>query len=137
VRSALSGTVASSTRTTSRPNPVFCSVANAGSFTFPSSGYMHLGPPDHFLGVLFVTAGRWEDADAHFANALALQEAMRARTLAAHTLYWRARMLARRRALGDVEWAGAILAGVSATTAALGIGGLDRQVRTLLESLEG
>jgi DNA-binding SARP family transcriptional activator/tetratricopeptide (TPR) repeat protein len=53
------------------------------------------------LGVLAAATGRWEAADAHFEEALAMNLRMGARPWAARTLHGRARMLVARGAPGD------------------------------------
>jgi DNA-binding CsgD family transcriptional regulator len=51
------------------------------------------GSADRYLGMLAMTLGEWDLAEEHFERALALNEAMGARTWLAHTVYEYGRML--------------------------------------------
>jgi len=53
----------------------------------------YYGAADRYLGMLAATLEEWERAEEHFERALALNEAMGARTWLAHTAYEYARML--------------------------------------------
>jgi len=51
------------------------------------------GAADRYLGMLAATLGEWDRAEEHFERAIALNEAMGARTWLAHTAYEYGRML--------------------------------------------
>ena len=61
------------------------------------------------LGQLATVLSRWDDAERHFRQAIAMNESMAARPWVAHTQYEYARMLFRRRLSGDAAKAGRLL----------------------------
>jgi len=61
------------------------------------------GPVDSYLGRLAATAGRSDEAEAHFEAGIESAERMGARTIAARTRAWYAEMLRARGAPGDAE----------------------------------
>ena len=68
------------------------------------------GAVSRSLGQLASQLGRFDDAERHFSDALAVHERMGADVWTAHTLYDHAVMLSRRGAPGDVERAAGLLA---------------------------
>jgi ATP/maltotriose-dependent transcriptional regulator MalT len=80
------------------------------------------------LGLLAMTLGRWEDAERHFADALAMSEAAGARAWAAWTQHDLARMILVRGAPGDRKRAEELLDHAEASANELGMVRLQRAV---------
>jgi DNA-binding CsgD family transcriptional regulator len=87
------------------------------------------GAADRYLGMLSATLGEWESAEEHFERALALNEAMGARTWLAHTAYAYARMLIDRGV--DDKRAGALLGRAAELASAIGLSTLSGRVAGL------
>jgi uncharacterized protein HemY len=62
-----------------------------------------IGVADRYLGLLASALGDWEIAEAHFRDAIALEERMRAGPWLAHTQHELADMLERHGIGGDIE----------------------------------
>jgi class 3 adenylate cyclase/tetratricopeptide (TPR) repeat protein len=92
-------------------------------------GLACLGAADRYLGMLSTTLGRFDEADAHFARAEALEAQVRGAALLPRTRYWRARLLQKR---GDRDSARALLGDVVTESQRLGMRGLAAQAETLL-----
>ena len=91
------------------------------------------GCVDHFLGLLATSLGRLEQADGHFREAAAVNERLAVPTwLARPRLEW-AQMLHQRNGPGDDEHAAQLLSQALATAVDLGLGGVERRARALLE----
>jgi DNA-binding SARP family transcriptional activator len=73
------------------------------------------GAVSRYLGILAATMSRWDDAERHYVEALAIHERMRARPWLAHTQHDFGRMLLARNGPGDHQRAGALLAAAVAT----------------------
>lgn len=69
------------------------------------SSFVVLGSGSRFLGLLATTMGRYDDAERHFEDTLAMNQRMGARALVARTQHNYAAMLLARRAPGDREGA--------------------------------
>jgi hypothetical protein len=95
------------------------------------------GPVSHYLGLLATLLARWDEAEPHFNDALALSAKMGARPWAAHTQHDYARMLLARRHPGDQEKAQALLALALATAQELGMTGLQAHVHRLQSPVSG
>ncbi len=94
------------------------------------------GPIALFLGGLATVLGRFEDADSYFARSAAMCEHMGARFYAARTnLLW-GRMLAERRAPGDIDKARALLTEAHAAAATSGYGNVEARAAEALRLLE-
>jgi hypothetical protein len=61
------------------------------------------GPVDSFLGRLAATAGRFDDAEAHFRAGIEAADRVNARTSEVRTRWWYAQMLRKRNADGDEQ----------------------------------
>ena len=96
-----------------------------------------LGSADYSLGVLAATMSRWEDAERHFEEALAMNTKLGARPMAAHVLYDHARMLLARDAPGDGGRAAELLRATSDTADELGMAVVSRKARDLAVGLPG
>ena len=91
-----------------------------------------LGSADRFEAMLLTVLGRYDDADARFESARALERRIRSEPFVARTDVAHAELLLRRARPGDQERARALLEGADAVGARLGIEGLRRQVATLV-----
>jgi tetratricopeptide (TPR) repeat protein len=100
-------------------------VHNCGAVAFH-------GSYSHHLGTLATTLRRWSEAEDHFADASAKQEAMGARAYLARTRLEWARMLLTRRP-GDPERAKKLLGQALATARQLGLAKVERDVVGLLQ----
>jgi class 3 adenylate cyclase len=101
-----------------------------------ATGGSALGPVSHYLGGLATVLGRFDQADAYFAHAAALNDQMGAEFFAARTSLSWGRMLAERGAPGDDGRARELLSGAQAAAAARGYGGVERRARDALRHLD-
>ena len=95
------------------------------------------GSVAHYLGLLAATLRRFDEADTRFAAAEATHERIGALTWLTRTRAEWARMLLRRNSPGDGERARSLLQQALGTAAELGLGGVERQARSLLEGRDG
>jgi class 3 adenylate cyclase/tetratricopeptide (TPR) repeat protein len=94
-----------------------------------------LGPVAYDLGLLASVLGHYDDADAHFAEAVELHHRVGVRGMLAHThLAW-ARMLLLRRQPGDVERAWDQLRQAQQTASQLGLANIEEDAAALLREL--
>jgi len=94
------------------------------------------GPVDHFLGGLATVIGRFDKANAHFAQSSAFCSRVGAKFYAARTdLSW-GRMLAERQAPGDIEKAQDLLTKAHSVAAANGYGNVERRAAAALQLLD-
>jgi class 3 adenylate cyclase/tetratricopeptide (TPR) repeat protein len=92
------------------------------------SGSACYGSASRYLGALAAVMARWNDAERHFEDALAMKSAMGARPWLAHTQYQYARMLVARDQPGDNEKAAVLLKDALATARELGMGALELRI---------
>ena len=105
-------------------------------FLLPHNGYNILvgptaacyGAAARYLGMLAATMSRWEEAQGHFENALAMNARMGAKPWLAHTQHEYARMLLRRGHPDDVEKAGGLLHEALGISRELGMHALEERV---------
>ena len=95
------------------------------------------GPVSYYLGRLATLLARWDEAEQHFNDALALNTKMGARPWEAHTQHDYACMLLARRHPGDQAKAQALLALALATAQDLGMTGLQAHVHRLQSPVPG
>jgi hypothetical protein len=89
-----------------------------------------------FLGGLASVLGRYDEAEAYFAQSAASSERAAAKYFAARTnLLW-GMMLADRQGLGDVQKARELLTKAHSSAAANGYGTVDRRAATALHLLD-
>jgi hypothetical protein len=88
------------------------------------------GPAARHLGALAGVAGRWEDAERHFADALALEARFDSPFTLAHTLREYGRMLLRK---GDWDRAAPILGRAAELCDRMQLPGLGAKVAALLK----
>ena len=86
----------------------------------------------HHLGLLATTLGRYEEADQHFHDALAIHERIGAPHFVARTRLEKAAMLLRRRGPGDDEQARNLLGQALSTARELGLLNVERRAGALL-----
>jgi hypothetical protein len=89
------------------------------------------GSVARYLGLLATTLERWEAAERHFADALAINERVGARPSLAHTQHDQARMLLTRG--GDLSRARELLTGCRRTYRRLGMQGWADKASVLLQ----
>ena len=93
------------------------------------------GSTDRFLGLLAATMARWTDAEAHFSEALAMNERTGALAPLAHTRHDFAAMLLARGFPGDRDRAIGLLHQARDSADTLGLVGVTRKVNARLEAL--
>jgi hypothetical protein len=91
------------------------------------------GSAEGFLGLLAMTLGRLDDAEAHFTRATRVNESLRAPCLVAFAQFDHARCLVRRDRPGDRERARRLCDAVAPVAEERGLDGLRRDVRALLD----
>ncbi len=91
------------------------------------------GALSRYLGALAAMLERWDDAERHFEDALAMNTRMEAPPWIAHTQHQYAGMLLRRDRSGDRERALELLHAAFATAHGLGMGALNERVSAALE----
>jgi hypothetical protein len=101
-----------------------------------TGGWMCVGVVDRFLGMLAATLGRLDDAAAHYATALEVEDRMRGRPLAARTRNWYARTLLERDGPTDHDRASRLLQDALATAEELGMAPLAADVGALIRSTQ-
>ncbi len=89
-----------------------------------------------YLGLLATTLARYEDAEAHFAEAHAMHERIGAPYLLAVTRVDWAKMLLRRNGPGDCDRARAMLEQALATGCEYGFAGVERQATRLRKTIQ-
>jgi DNA-binding CsgD family transcriptional regulator len=108
-------------------------------FLTPHDGYNLLvgptaacfGAASRYLGLLAATMGRWQEAQQHFEDALAVNARMGAKPWLAHTQQTYAAMLLARGRAGDQERAMSLLAGALTLSHDLGMQALQQRVMAL------
>jgi hypothetical protein len=94
------------------------------------------GPVSHFLGGLATVLGRYDEADAYFAHSAASSARAHAKFFSAQTdLLW-GKMLAERRAPGDLEKARDLLTKARTVAADNGYGNIERRASAELQLLD-
>jgi DNA-binding CsgD family transcriptional regulator/tetratricopeptide (TPR) repeat protein len=102
---------------------------------FNRQGIICYGSAAYYLGLLATAVSRWDDAERHFADALALNERMGARPYVAHTQHAWAAMLARRGRPDDAARARDLARQALGTAEELGMTRLVERVQTLIATL--
>jgi len=101
-----------------------------------TSGPTAEGPVSYSLGGLATVLGRYDEADVYFAHSAASSARAQAKFFAARTdLLW-GRMLAERRATGDVKKAQYLLTKAHIVATANGYGNVERRAAKALRSLD-
>lgn len=94
------------------------------------------GPASSYLGGLAGLLGRYDDADAYFAQAAAMSERLGAKFFGARSELWWGRMLVARDAPGDAERARELLTKAHTAAAAHGYAGVERRAAQALHDLD-
>jgi tetratricopeptide (TPR) repeat protein len=94
------------------------------------------GPVSHYLGGLATVLGRYEEADAYFAQSAAFSERVGAKFFAARTDFLWGRMLAERRNPGDIGKARDLLTKAHTTAVTNGYGTVERRTSAALQLLD-
>ena len=109
----------------------------AGRNVVVTRAVLCLGSADYPLGVLAATMSRWEDAERHFEDALAMNTKIGARPWIARVQCDHGRMLLARDAPGDRERAAELLRAASETADEIGMAVVSRRARDLAVGLRG
>jgi tetratricopeptide (TPR) repeat protein len=92
------------------------------------------GPASRYLGMLATTLGRFDEAAAHFQDALIRCESLQSPLWATHTRYHLARMLLTRRRPADADYAERLTRTAQETAAQLGMRAMEERSGRLLAS---
>src|SRR5678815_2656630 len=84
-------------------------LSQYAGYAVVASEWASFGAGSRFLGQLAATMGRWQEAESHFDQALAMNARMGARPWLAHTQFQYAHMLFERSSADDIEHARALL----------------------------
>ncbi len=93
------------------------------------------GPISHYLGGLATVLGRFDEADAYFAQSTAMCDRIGMKFYAARNDLWWGRMLADRRSPGDAERARELLTKAHFAAATNGYGNVERRAEAALNLL--
>jgi tetratricopeptide (TPR) repeat protein len=97
-------------------------------YAIVASEWACFGAGSRFLGQLAATTGRWQEAESHFDQALAMNARMGAKPWLARTQYHFAQMLLARREPGDGERAAALLGDALTIARQLGMRSLETRI---------
>jgi class 3 adenylate cyclase len=115
--------------------PLFDRLAPWAS-QLPATGGSALGPVSHYLGGLATVLGRYDEADAYFAQSAAMCDRMRATFFAARTdLLW-GRLLATRKEPGDTGRARELFMKAHTVAKVNGYGTVERRTTAALQGLD-
>ncbi len=103
----------------------------------PATGASALAPVSHYLGGLAAVLGRYDDAEAYFADAARFSDRVGAKFFLARTRLLWGRMLAERLFPGDAEKAGDLLAQAGDAAVEHGYGDVERRVTEARRRLDG
>ena len=109
----------------------------AQRLVLPSANAVSYGSASYYLGILTTLLGRWQDADRHFAKAIATYERGQMAGFLARTRYAWATMLRRRDEPGDRERALGLAGQALETAEALGMTRLAEQALALKVEVQG
>jgi len=110
-------------------------VPHAGRMILLGSSASIWGTVDHYLGLVAATASRFDEAEKHFEDAVALEERMGAEPWIAQTQHFYAKMCLQRAGEGDRAKASHLLEAALATAERLGMKKIAADSRLLLEGL--
>jgi tetratricopeptide (TPR) repeat protein len=100
------------------------------TYAVVASEWASFGAGSRFLGQLAATMGRWQEAESHFEQALAMNARMGAKPWLAHTHFQYAHMLLERSIAGDIERARTLLDESETIARQLGMRLLETQIAT-------
>jgi tetratricopeptide (TPR) repeat protein len=107
------------------------------TYAVVASEWASFGAASRFLGQLSATMGRWQEAESHFDQALAMNAAMGAKPWLAHTQFQYAHMLLERSTDGDIERARILLDESDTLTQQLGMRLLQTRIATARRQAAG
>jgi tetratricopeptide (TPR) repeat protein len=99
-------------------------------YAIVASEWASFGAASRFLGQLAATMGRWQEAESHFEQALAMNAKMAAKPWLAHTQFQYAHMLLERSTDGDLERARMRLDESETLARQLGMRALETRIAT-------
>lgn len=108
---------------------------HAGQVLVPGQCVLCLGAADRYLGMLAAADRRWDEAEAHYRDALALEERIQSPPHLARTRYWYARTLVERDQVGDRQRAGDLLDASLKVAKELGMATLEQSAIDLLRTV--
>ena len=114
-----------------RATDLYDGLSSYGDRVAVSYSVISMGSVSRYLGLLASTLSRWDDAERHFRDALAMNERIGARPWLAHTQDDYARLLLALGRTGDAETARGLLDQALATYRDLGMEGYAASVSTL------
>jgi class 3 adenylate cyclase/tetratricopeptide (TPR) repeat protein len=116
--------------------PLFDRLAPWADQLSTDGGTTAQGPVSHYVGGLATVLGRYYEADTYFSQAAAFNQRANAKFFAARTnLSW-GKMLAERRAPGDIEKARNLLTNAHTAAAAHGYARVERRAAEALQHLD-
>ncbi len=116
--------------------PLFNQLSSWADVWSTTEGPTVEGPVSYFLGGLATVLGRYDEANAYFANSAASSARVHAKFFAAQTdLLW-GNMLAERNSPGDAERARELLTKANSTAEVNGYGNIERRASAALQLLE-
>ncbi len=101
----------------------------------PATGGSALAPVSYYLGGLATVLGRYDNAEAYFAQSASFCRRASAKFFATRTDLSLGKLLTERRGPGDVEQARELLTRAQTTAATLGYGGVERRAAQALLAL--
>jgi tetratricopeptide (TPR) repeat protein len=107
------------------------------TYAVVASEWASFGAASRFLGQLSATMGRWQEAESHFEQALAMNARMGAKPWLAHTQFQYAHMLLERSTDGDIERARILLDESDTLTQQLGMRLLQTRIATARRQAAG
>ena len=122
--------VCASLRDSDRAQILYRLLSPYAGYAVVASEWASFGAASRFLGQLAATTGRWQEAESHFDQALAMNAAMGAKPWLAHTQFQYAHMLLERSTDGDIERARILLDESDTLTQQLGMRLLQTRIAT-------
>jgi eukaryotic-like serine/threonine-protein kinase len=122
--------VCASLRDSDRAEVLYRVLSPYAGYAVVASEWASFGAASRFLGQLAATMGRWEGAESHFDQALAMNARMGAKPWLAHTQFHYAHMLLERCRAGDIERARILLDESETLSRQLGMRSLETRIAT-------
>jgi len=111
-----------------RAEVLYRALSPYAGYAVVASEWASVGAASRFLGQLAATMGRWQEAESHFEQALAMNARMGAKPWLAHTQFQYARMLLARSASEEVERARVLLDDARTIARQLGMRSLEARI---------
>jgi tetratricopeptide (TPR) repeat protein len=115
---------------TDRAQILYRVLSPYAGYAVVASEWASFGAASRFLGQLAATMGRWQEAESHFDQALAMNARMGAKPWLAHTQFQYAHMLLERCEAGDIERARVLLDQSETISRQLGMRSLETRIAT-------